>query len=193
MLNYWQVSAESAIEQAGRNGVQPPPGPDHIRNRSASMADNPPTSALPMAKECRRCAIIRPPSEFWAGPRNKDGLTSWCKECMRWSNRRHYYRNQEKRKAYAAEWTRQNPERARQTRRKRALKSYGLDAEAFRALSAEQNNACAICLVQEELVIDHCHETGVVRGLLCQRCNKGIGLLAENPTVILRAAAYVRK
>lgn len=65
-------------------------------------------------------------------------------------------------------------------------------------LLLEQEGFCAICRVPEEelhrvFVIDHCHKTGIVRGLLCQTCNTGIGLLKDDPEFIRRAATYIEK
>ena len=66
------------------------------------------------------------------------------------------------------------------------------------ALAKKQNNACAICGRIDEtngksLALDHDHETKTIRGLLCMRCNTGIALLGEEPTVLLQAVKYLRK
>lgn len=66
------------------------------------------------------------------------------------------------------------------------------------ALAKKQNNACAICGRIDEadgksLALDHDHESNTIRGLLCMRCNTGIALLGEEPTVLLSAVKYLRK
>ena len=66
------------------------------------------------------------------------------------------------------------------------------------ALARKQNNACAICGRIDEadgksLALDHDHESNTIRGLLCMRCNTGIALLGEEPTVLLSAVKYLRK
>jgi hypothetical protein len=70
--------------------------------------------------------------------------------------------------------------------------------ETRRELAKKQNDACAICGRVDEadgksLALDHDHETKTIRGLLCMRCNTGIALLGEEPTVLLQAARYLRK
>ena len=50
---------------------------------------------------------------------------------------------------------------------------------------------CAICNSTEDLKIDHCHKTKKIRGLLCSRCNLGIGLFDDNPERLTQAAKYV--
>lgn len=73
---------------------------------------------------------------------------------------------------------------------------YGLEPTAFDAMLAKQGNACAICRTSFEerrLTIDHCHNTGKVRGLLCASCNSGIAYLDDNPAVMRAAARYVAK
>lgn len=80
-------------------------------------------------------------------------------------------------------------------REKRLVKKYGITNEAYAEMAAAQDNCCKIC---EESVpdraqfhVDHCHNTGKIRGLLCSRCNQAIGLLREDPAIIRRAAEYV--
>jgi len=70
---------------------------------------------------------------------------------------------------------------------------YGMSPEQHDALRKLQDDKCAICngvLAQER--IDHCHESGEVRGLLCQGCNSGLGLLGDNISGIKRALAYLQ-
>ena len=71
---------------------------------------------------------------------------------------------------------------------------YGLSKRQFFALLESQNGRCAICqreIADSRVAVDHNHETGEVRGLLCPQCNSGIGLLQDSPAIIRAAAAYL--
>jgi hypothetical protein len=70
---------------------------------------------------------------------------------------------------------------------------YGLTAEQFDQMVQDQGGACRICGIVPTgvLHIDHDHETGKIRGLLCGKCNKGIGLLGDDHKRLLRAALYL--
>jgi N-formylglutamate amidohydrolase len=74
---------------------------------------------------------------------------------------------------------------------------YGLTKETFTALLDSQQHRCAIC--REPFTntlrahIDHCHDTHVVRGLLCLHCNTGIGQLRDNPALVYRALCYLER
>lgn len=72
---------------------------------------------------------------------------------------------------------------------------FGITPEEYYALLEEQNGVCAICLgVNKDgkrLSVDHNHDTGKVRGLLCQRCNLCIGQFEENQETLLRAVDYL--
>lgn len=68
---------------------------------------------------------------------------------------------------------------------------YGISRDAFQIMLAQQNNLCAICRTRPPKVVDHNHETLVVRGLLCQYCNRGIGLLGDNTTTLVSAIEYL--
>lgn len=79
-------------------------------------------------------------------------------------------------------------------------KNYRMTPEAFNALWSEQSGLCAVCAVpmdprgrqKDAVCVDHNHETGKVRGLLCRGCNHGIGNLKDSPEVLEAAALYLR-
>ncbi len=70
-----------------------------------------------------------------------------------------------------------------------------MDAEEYETLLKYQGHTCAICnrpeLSRKRLSVDHCHETGAVRGLLCTLCNTGIGMLKDDPLLVLQALKYL--
>lgn len=77
---------------------------------------------------------------------------------------------------------------------KNRLARYGMSLEEFNILWERQKGTCAICGTQfenEDYRIDHDHNTGEVRGLLCVTCNAGIGLLKDSPEVLANAVRYL--
>ena len=83
-------------------------------------------------------------------------------------------------------------------------RKYNITYQDYLALKERQNNLCAICKKPEltkskkydrikELAVDHCHETGKVRGLLCGACNSAIGLLKEDLGTLKNAINYLKK
>jgi len=83
---------------------------------------------------------------------------------------------------------------------RRLQKSWGLTQENFNKLLAGQGGGCAICGSSKSgtrkdgrLCVDHNHETGEIRGLLCASCNRGIGLLGDSSEVIFAAFNYLKK
>lgn len=87
-------------------------------------------------------------------------------------------------------------EKGRAYRRKERLARYGLTEETYQALLVAQEHKCAICEV--ELVdndrgchVDHRHDTGRVRGLLCGKCNVGIGMFDEDEDLLFSAMNYL--
>ena len=79
-----------------------------------------------------------------------------------------------------------------QVRRKYALRQkYGLSLEEYDTMMHKQNGACAICGSNGRLHVDHNHDTGKVRGLLCMDCNTGIGKLQDSADLLKKAAEYL--
>jgi len=84
------------------------------------------------------------------------------------------------------------------------MKKYGLTAPERDAMLVAQNNKCLICntkifvikhghTARHAAVVDHCHSTGVVRGILCGQCNIGLGAYADDPNRMREAAKYLER
>ena len=72
--------------------------------------------------------------------------------------------------------------------------AYNISLEDYNKMLINQNNKCDICRIGfNNLVVDHCHTTGKVRGLLCNGCNSGIGFFKENKVTILNSIEYLNK
>lgn len=83
-------------------------------------------------------------------------------------------------------------------RRQKALKKYGITKEQYDNLLRRQNYKCAVCATDSpdgagDWHIDHCHNTGAVRGLLCSKCNVGLGMFNDDPEALRLAASYIEK
>ena len=162
-------------------------------------------------KPCRKCGITKPLSEFHKARGMRDGHRNECKPCLKQIQRAWYERNREYAIARAQDWVRRNPERyAEQKRRwredkkveRRAIersghlrRKYGLTIEDFEFLRVAQGDRCAICDQPDSagLHIDHHHDSGLIRGLLCGKCNKAIGLLKEDPALFDSASSYLQR
>lgn len=86
-----------------------------------------------------------------------------------------------------------NPERRRKIKDSKLRRLYGIDLAALESMTEEQQHLCMICKRERPLVVDHNHDTGIVRSLLCQSCNRGLGSFGEDVGVILAAAAYLKE
>ena len=121
-------------------------------------------------RKCRKCGLLSPDSDnlylFVKDSNHKTGYTNLCKECKNRHGR--------------------NSPVTKETARKAQYKfRYGISIEEYDDIYITQQGACAICFthaseLKYRLHIDHCHETGKVRGLLCKRCNLAIGFLDED-------------
>jgi hypothetical protein len=152
---------------------------------------------------------MKPLDAFYRAKDMKDGHRNDCIECNKKLRKNWYSKNREDVIQRTKQWQQQNRERHLATQRKRreenreALREkdrtrwlnakYGLTPEGFDQLLAEQHGACAVCgrKMGQDLHVDHDHKTNEVRGLLCGSCNRGIGLLQENPTHLHQAGRYL--
>ena len=79
--------------------------------------------------------------------------------------------------------------------RGKRIRSYGLQVNEFNAMMRDQDGKCYICGGDNghiALSIDHDHKTGRVRGLLCNKCNRALGLFNDNLETLLKAVDYLR-
>ena len=129
-------------------------------------------------KKCARCGKVKSLDKFHKRARSKDGRASWCKKCIK-EYRKGYY----------------NKSNYRRTFLKR---KYGITLAEYDEMLEIQSGGCAICgkTPKEEgkhLAVDHNHETGNIRGLLCEDCNRAIGMLGEKPQRLRAATLYLEQ
>lgn len=121
-----------------------------------------------------------------------------CNTCHKRQYRRDNPEYAERQRSLTAAWRQQYPERRKRGSRAYALrKKYGLSLEDFDRLLEAQNGVCAICHREPKggvFAVDHDHETGAIRGLLCQsHCNRALGLFRDDPEIMRRAIEYLEK
>ena len=105
---------------------------------------------------------------FTKASRAKSGLSNLCKECQKWRMK---------------------------------LCNYGITKQQYDAIFHQQGGVCAVCgctpdsdrCTHGHLVVDHCHGTGIVRGLLCSRCNSTIGGSMDNVATLESLIRYIKQ
>ena len=150
---------------------------------------------------CKRCGASKDEDDFPVDRRNgrRSGRSSWCRACTREYkqayNAAHYTPAETKRASnlryYRKNWT---TVRERQVVQ-RLMYRYGLSAEEYESMLAEQGGGCAICgrlPKAKRLNVDHDHVTGEVRGLLCYVCNTRLAAL-ENVSWREAGEAYLAR
>lgn len=165
-------------------------------------------------KTCTSCAESKALDEFYTSasgrPKGK------CKACTLERQRQRRKDDPVGANAASRAWQGRNPERVKErrrtyyradpaaqrerTRRAQYKRQYGITIEQFDLMLSAQDDKCAICEItsaeyldrtQRLFAVDHDHETGQVRGLLCNPCNTALGLLRDSPSLVQRAANYL--
>lgn len=152
------------------------------QNLSKSASDN--VKNDDDLKRCPNCEITKNKNEFYKSSDRYDGRQSWCIECSKLREERRKlepnYKAQ-KRKA---------------TNKCRRFKNYGITQEQYDALYIKQEGKCAGCQkhqidLPKSLAVDHCHSTNKVRGLLCDLCNRALGLVYDSQETLKRLEMYL--
>lgn len=155
-------------------------------------------------KRCSKCKQDQPRAEFYRHARTSDGLGSWCRSCFREQyaatkatrkarKSQRYHADLRASRAAGRAYREANKERLAAISRK---SKYGLSAEQYAEMVARSKGRCDLCgdpPSNRGLSIDHCHSTGVVRGLLCARCNTALGKFRDDPQLLREAANYVER
>jgi len=145
-------------------------------------------------KKCGKCKENQELGDFHKHKNKKDGVSNTCKTCTK-SYRKEYYKLEDK----DEKWRKQREDRRSNKDRERNRKyihKYGITLTEYDTMVELQQNCCAICgipPVNERLVVDHCHTSGAIRGLLCGSCNRALGLFKDNISYLDNAKTYLNK
>lgn len=142
------------------------------------------------AKECARCRGIKPLEAFYRIKTSWDGRYSRCKECVNEQRSTDVYKARTAKRS--KEWAK-SPEGQRAIRNTHLKRLYGITIEDYEEMAASTDGECWACGrvpagtgAHGRLFVDHVHETGQVRGLLCHNCNSALGH-ARDDILILKA------
>ena len=114
----------------------------------------------------------------------------------------YYLKNKKKENAQSRNWAKKNPKRYKLITKRSHLKiRYGISLENFNLILKNQNYKCAICQSKLNLEgqgakscsIDHDHQTGKIRGLLCHSCNSILGSSKEEYKILEAASKYLKE
>jgi len=141
-------------------------------------------------KQCNICAEVKPLDDFYF---SKGYPQAYCKGCQN---------------AYAKRWRTENSEYYKEFKKERyklltkedrqhnkLFTRYGITLETYNKMVADQKGVCKICGMvcrrRKRLSVDHCHNTKIVRGLLCDDCNNLIARAKDSPEILKKAAEYL--
>lgn len=145
-------------------------------------------------KTCVTCKERKDDSDFHQNPQSPDKKQSNCKPCTANYAKRYRERNADRLKDYKKnKYSKLSQEQKRELK---YLSRYGITIKQYEEMLGRQNGVCAICLngpvgKKTRLCVDHCHQTGNVRGLLCNSCNVGLGKFKDNPEMLVSAIIYL--
>jgi len=133
-----------------------------------------------LIKACCKCRQFFDASNFYKNKTYEDNLTGACKECIKQQTSKYYH---------------SNPRIAKNSELKR---KFGITLDQYNQMLVDQEYKCACCGTLNPqgkgiFHVDHCHKTGVIRGLLCHLCNTGIGKLGDDLPGLLKAVRYLEK
>ena len=144
-------------------------------------------------KVCSLCGRGLPLSEFYQRSlQNGIGPRAECKDCCGKRSKRWYEANTARHKKLVMAWADKNRDLVKSRRRRGHLKKmYGITPEDYDRIFLEQEGRCGICGTDLDLVVDHDHTTGRVRGLLCRRCNRTLGQFEDDRELVRRALEWL--
>lgn len=135
---------------------------------------------IPDEQECSVCGKVKPIEDFPKYKKSKSGRRGYCTGCK---NEMH------------SRWRKNNPNIVKEMNLKYSV---GINLEEYNRLFGLQEGCCAICGIHQSklkkrLAVDHCHETGEIRSLLCSKCNCGLGQYNDDIVLLEKAIKYLKK
>jgi hypothetical protein len=143
-------------------------------------------------KQCTKCLKIKPLDKFHKSKRHGKYTKNECAECTNSYLRNHYHSKRKNNDTHKLKRTRYNYRR-----------THGIEYEEYLQMCKDRNYMCDICNsvklpangsirpCKDILVLDHCHATNKIRGILCQTCNQGLGLLKDSVDNLVAAQLYL--
>lgn len=144
-------------------------GPPRTRNGQG------PANVPDGAKWCPECDRVKPETDFSRAPGQANGRVAYCMPCF------NAIKEANRKKNHGS------------TRNYHLRHRYGITVDDFDHMFAEQDGVCAICRAAPAAHVDHDHDTGRVRGLLCFNCNGALGQFRDRTELMLRAVAYLHR
>ena len=130
-------------------------------------------------KRCPKCGESKDETQWEFRDKAHTMFSTYCKPCDR------------VRKKLAARKRYSDKDKRKQENQRQRLWKYGIDKEKFNDLMTKAENSCQICKDTENLVIDHCHDSKKVRGILCWSCNIALGHFKDSKEKLEKAIKYL--
>lgn len=164
-------------------------------------------------KKCTNCKQEKKSAEFNVDKSTKDGRTCWCRLCWKSFNKTYRFKNRDKMNKNRKEWGINNRPKVNANVRKYRTKhiaydkqrkesywlkwKYGITVDQKSKMIFDQNGRCGCCgeLFENEakkIAVDHCHDTGTIRKILCNKCNFAIGLIDESVEKAQKILEYIK-
>lgn len=157
-----------------------------------------------LERHCTGCNTTKPITEFCKDKYDITGYTYRCKECRRkqsykWAHenpdkvKEANLKNRQKRKEFYS-----SPDGIISSRKTHLKRKYGISLDEYNVQLEKQEFKCALCGGNEThdkhkvLAVDHCHKTGKIRGLLCFKCNSGLGSFNDDINLLIKAITYLK-
>lgn len=137
-------------------------------------------------KKCSTCQVLKSLDSFNKNKTKKDGLNTLCRDCSNKKSKRYYLLNKQMHIKKVAVYKSNHKAKVIASRLK-------INESEVQAILDASNSLCAICHRKTKLVVDHCHSSNKVRGLLCNSCNKGLGFFEDNVERLSSAIKYIEQ
>lgn len=187
------------------------PGGGHVSREKRDLFGPIPDASEITEKRCSKCRVYKSLEEFGNDKNRKDGKYPQCIPCARKSQSSSIAKPEvrDKQRRYQRKWCQKPENRGKQLsyqktdtgktvkRRSKLKLKYGLTEAQYNEMLQQQSNVCAVCENEFESSkhthVDHCHATGVVRGILCNHCNRALGAVKDNTEILHSLIQYLER